>query len=285
MRMIGKSPAFLACVDNLTRVAESEAAILLYGESGVGKELAAQYVHRRSSRESKAFIAVDCASIAESMFESELFGHDGGRSPGSVGRKLGLFELAKRWFAVLDEIGEIPLGMQAKLLRVLETSEYRRVGGTETLHADVRVISATNRDLLDMAEQGRFRLDLYYRIGRHRRHPASAARAPQRYRDSQQIPDLAHGRGTQLRHQRRGDGAPGGIRLPRQRAGITQHPAKGHVLSNNASSRRNTFASTRNPQANGIGVRTAPAIQVAPSTTLPGTSSMTELNQAISLGC
>ena len=164
MRMIGKSSAFLACVDNLTRVAESEASILLYGESGVGKELAAQYVHRRSSRENKAFIAVDCASIAESMFESELFGHERGAFTGCVGRKLGLFELADGGTLFLDEIGEIPLPMQAKLLRVLESGEYRRVGGTETLHADVRVISATNRDLLEMADQGQFRLDLYYRI-------------------------------------------------------------------------------------------------------------------------
>lgn len=164
MRMIGKSAAFLACVDNLTRVAESEASILLYGESGVGKELAAQYVHRRSSRENKPFIAVDCASIAESMFESELFGHERGAFTGCVGRKLGLFELADGGTLFLDEIGEIPLSMQAKLLRVLESGEYRRVGGTETLRADVRIVSATNRDLLDMVDQGQFRLDLYYRI-------------------------------------------------------------------------------------------------------------------------
>jgi two-component system response regulator AtoC len=164
MRMIGKSPAFLTCVDNLTRVAESEASILLYGESGVGKELAAQYIHRRSSRENKTFIAVDCASITESMFESELLGHERGAFTGCVGRKLGLFELADGGTLFLDEIGEIPLSMQSKLLRVLESGEYRRVGGTETLHADVRIVSATNRDLLDMADQGQFRLDLYYRI-------------------------------------------------------------------------------------------------------------------------
>lgn len=164
MRMIGKSAAFLSCVENLTRVAESEASILLYGESGVGKELAAQYLHRRSSREGKPFIAVDCASLAESMFESELFGHERGAFTGCVGRKLGLFELADNGTLFLDEIGEIPLSMQAKLLRVLESGEYRRVGGTETLRADVRIVSATNRDLLEMVDQGRFRLDLYYRI-------------------------------------------------------------------------------------------------------------------------
>ena len=164
MRMIGKSPAFLACVDNLTRVAESEASILLYGESGVGKELAAHYVHRRSRRAGKPFVAVDCASIPESMFESELFGHERGAFTGSIGRKLGLFELADGGTLFLDEIGEIPVAMQAKLLRVLETGEYRRIGGTSTLHADVRVVSATNRDLLEMVDHGRFRLDLYYRV-------------------------------------------------------------------------------------------------------------------------
>lgn len=164
MRMIGKSPAFLSCVDNLTRVAESEASILLYGPSGVGKELAAQYVHRRSSRASKTFVAVDCATIAESVFESEMFGHEKGAFTGCVGRKLGLFELADGGTIFLDEIGEVPLSMQAKLLRVLESGEYRRVGGTETLKTDARIISATNRDLLEMVDKGRFRLDLYYRI-------------------------------------------------------------------------------------------------------------------------
>jgi two-component system response regulator AtoC len=164
MRMIGRSPAFLACVDNLTSAAESEAPILLYGESGVGKELAAQYIHRRSCRNLKPFIAVDCASIAESLFESELFGHERGAFTGCIGRKQGLFELADDGTLFLDEIGEIPLTMQAKLLRVLETGEFRRVGGREILKADVRVVSATNRNLLEMVDQGRFRQDLYYRI-------------------------------------------------------------------------------------------------------------------------
>jgi two-component system response regulator AtoC len=164
MRMIGKSPAFLSCVDNLTRVAESEASILLFGPSGVGKELAAQYIHRRSRRAGNTFVAVDCASIAESVFESEMFGHEKGSFTGCVGRKLGLFELADGGTLFLDEIGEVPLSMQAKLLRVLESGEYRRVGGTETLKTDARIVSATNRELLDMVDKGQFRLDLYYRI-------------------------------------------------------------------------------------------------------------------------
>ena len=164
MRMIGHSPAFLACADKLGRVAESEAPILLYGESGVGKELAAEFVHKHSSRSSHAYIAVNCAAIAESVFESEFFGHERGAFTGCIGRKQGLFELAHGGTLFLDEIGEIPLSMQPKLLRVLETGQYRRVGGTEVLTADVRVISATNRNLLERVDQGLFREDLYYRV-------------------------------------------------------------------------------------------------------------------------
>ncbi|NWG86783.1 MAG: sigma 54-interacting transcriptional regulator [Hydrogenophilaceae bacterium] len=164
MRMIGQAPAFLECVDNLTRLAASEAPILLYGESGVGKELAAEFVHQHSNRSGGPFVAVNCAAIAESMFENELFGHERGAFTGCVGRKRGLFELAHGGILFLDEVGEIPLSMQPKLLRVLETGEFRRVGGTETLRANVRILSATNRDLLEMVQAGQFREDLYYRI-------------------------------------------------------------------------------------------------------------------------
>ncbi|HUX64583.1 sigma-54 interaction domain-containing protein [Sulfuricella sp.] len=164
MRMIGQSPAFLECADKLGRVAESEAPILLYGESGVGKELAAEFVHKHSGRSGRPYVAVNCAAIAESVFESEFFGHERGAFTGCVGRKQGLFELAHGGTLFLDEIGEIPLSMQPKLLRMLETGEFRRVGGTETLKADVRIISATNRNLLDRVDQGLFREDLYYRI-------------------------------------------------------------------------------------------------------------------------
>ncbi len=164
MRMVGHSPAFLHCVEMLARVAESEASVLLLGESGVGKELAAQYLHKRSSRRDKPFVAINCAAITETMFEDELFGHERGAFTGCIGRKQGLFELAHGGTLFLDEAGEIPLTMQAKLLRVLESGEYRRMGGTETLKADVRIVAATNRNLLDMAEAGQYRLDLYYRI-------------------------------------------------------------------------------------------------------------------------
>ncbi len=164
MRMVGHSPAFLACVDNLARVAESEASVLLFGESGVGKELAARFVHDRSRRSSGPFIAINCAAVPENMFESELFGHERGAFTGSTGQKKGLYELADGGTLFLDEISEIPLALQAKLLRVLETGEFRRVGGTKTLKADVRLVSATNRNLLDWVDQKLFRLDLYYRL-------------------------------------------------------------------------------------------------------------------------
>ena len=164
MQMIGQSPAFLACVDNLARVADCEASILLFGESGVGKELAARFIHARSARAGGAFIVINCAAVPETLFESELFGHERGAFSGSSGLKKGLFELADGGTLFLDEVAEIPLSLQAKLLRVLETGEFRRVGGTHTLKADVRLVSATNRRLLDEVDEKRFRLDLYYRL-------------------------------------------------------------------------------------------------------------------------
>jgi len=164
MQMVGQSPAFLACVDNLARVADSEASILLYGESGVGKDLAARFIHARSARAGGPFIVINCAAVPETLFESELFGHERGAFSGSSGLKKGLFELADGGTLFLDEVAEIPLGLQAKLLRVLETGEFRRVGGTHTLNADVRLVSATNRRLLDEVDEKRFRLDLYYRL-------------------------------------------------------------------------------------------------------------------------
>jgi transcriptional regulator with PAS, ATPase and Fis domain len=164
MRMIGRSPAFLHAIEALTRAAESEASILLLGESGVGKELAAHYLHTHSARRHHPFLAVDCATISEPLFESEIFGHERGAFTGCVGRKQGLFELTDGGTLFLDEVAEIPLPIQAKLLRVLETGEFRRVGGREVLRADVRIVAATNRDLKEMVAEGRFREDLYYRL-------------------------------------------------------------------------------------------------------------------------
>ncbi len=164
MRMIGRSPAFMSAIERLKRAADSNANVLLFGESGVGKELAAHYVHQNSSRSKGPYMAVDCAAIAESLFESEIFGHERGAFTGCAGRKRGLFELAEGGTLFLDEVGELSSAMQAKLLRVMEAGEFRRVGGREVLHADVRVIAATNRDIRAMVERGEFREDLYYRM-------------------------------------------------------------------------------------------------------------------------
>ena len=164
MRMVGQSPPFLKCLDRLGRVAESDGPVLILGESGVGKELAARYVHQCSPRRGRPFVTLNCAAIPEGMFESELFGHERGAYTGSVARKKGLFELADGGTLFLDEVAEIPRPFQAKFLRVLESGEFRRMGGTELLRADVRIVSATNQDLLEMSERGLYRLDLYYRI-------------------------------------------------------------------------------------------------------------------------
>jgi len=164
MRLIGRAPAFLRAIESLERAAGSEAAVLLLGESGVGKDLAAQHLHAHSRRPDGPFLTVDCAALSGSLFESEVFGHERGAFTGCIGRKQGLFELAHGGTLFLDEVGEIPLESQAKLLRVLESGEFRRVGGREVLRADVRLVCATNRNLRAMVEDGSFREDLYYRL-------------------------------------------------------------------------------------------------------------------------
>ena len=164
MRMVGRSRPLLHAIDQLSRAAASPAPVLLSGESGVGKELAARYLHDRGPRRSGPFVAVDCTTLPEGLFESEMFGHEVGAFTGCVGRKIGLFEGARDGTLFLDEVGEIPLAMQAKLLRVLETGTFRRVGGRETLHANTRLVAATNRDMKNAVASGRFREDLYYRI-------------------------------------------------------------------------------------------------------------------------
>ncbi|TAM45324.1 MAG: sigma-54-dependent Fis family transcriptional regulator [Gammaproteobacteria bacterium] len=164
MKMVGRSPSFLACIENMTVAARSDAPVLLYGETGVGKELAARFVHDHSARKNEAFVELNCAAIPEALTESELFGHERGAFTGCLGRKQGLFELASGGTLFLDEIGELPLAVQAKLLRVLDAGEFRRVGGHELVRTDARVIAATNQNLLTMVADGRFREDLYFRI-------------------------------------------------------------------------------------------------------------------------
>jgi len=163
-RMLGTSPAFLACIEEMSGASASDVPILLNGESGVGKELAAKFIHNKSHRKAHPFISIDCTSISEGIFESELFGHERGAFTGCVGRRHGLIESAEHGTLFLDEIGEVPLALQGRLLRALETGYYRRLGGREDLHVDVRIICATHNNLRKMVEQGTFRADLYYRI-------------------------------------------------------------------------------------------------------------------------
>ncbi|MCP5140797.1 MAG: sigma 54-interacting transcriptional regulator [Gammaproteobacteria bacterium] len=162
--MIGTSPGFKPVREQLLRAAATDIPVLLQGETGTGKEVAAEFIHRRSSRASGPLITVDCTTLAPDLFESELFGHERGAFTGASGDKRGLFEIANGGTLFLDEIGEMPLAMQVKLLRALETGHFRRVGGTETLKSNVRIICATNRSLLDCVHYGNFRGDLYYRI-------------------------------------------------------------------------------------------------------------------------
>ena len=162
--LVGRSPAFVGMLEKILRVANSNAAVLLLGETGTGKELVARAIHEASAREDGPFVAVDCAGMTETLFESELFGYEKGAFTGAVTRKQGLVEAAAGGTLFLDEIGELPLALQVKLLRLLETGTYRRVGGVDWLPADFRLVTATNRDLRGMVMAETFRRDLYFRI-------------------------------------------------------------------------------------------------------------------------
>lgn len=162
--LIGRSRPMVRMMSLLQRVAPTTTTVLLLGESGTGKECAAKYVHEYSPRGSGPFVIVDCGTLGENLIESELFGHEKGAFTGAVGRKKGLFEVAHGGTLFIDEIAELPLALQTKLLRVLETGAIRHLGGTEYINVDVRVLAATHRDLQGMVERGEFRQDLYYRL-------------------------------------------------------------------------------------------------------------------------
>jgi DNA-binding NtrC family response regulator len=162
--LVGRAPAFRRMLELVARVAPSDATVMLLGESGTGKELVAKAIHDASRRASRPFVAVDCSGLTETLFESELFGHEKGAFTGASMRRIGLVEAASGGTLFLDELGDIPLGMQVKLLRLLETGTFRRVGASEYLKADIRLISATHRNLRAMVAEGRFRQDLYYRL-------------------------------------------------------------------------------------------------------------------------
>ncbi len=163
-QLIGNSPAWIEVFKNIGRVAATDVGVLLLGESGTGKEVVASTIHQNSARSRRPFIILNCAALPAELLESELFGHERGAFTGAIAQKRGKFEAADGGTIFLDEIGELPLSLQPKLLRVLQEHTFERVGGTASIHADVRVIAATNRPLEDDVEQKTFRADLFYRL-------------------------------------------------------------------------------------------------------------------------
>lgn len=164
VRIVGSNPAVARVLALAQRVARSKATVLISGESGTGKEMFARYLHAMSDREERPFIAVNCAALPEHLLESELFGHEKGAFTGAIARKPGKFELADGGTLLLDEISEMDLALQAKLLRVLQEGEVDRVGGTETIPVDVRILATTNRDIEGWVKEGKFRQDLFFRL-------------------------------------------------------------------------------------------------------------------------
>lgn len=163
-QIIGHHPAVLRVLALAKQVAKSKATVLISGESGTGKEMFARFLHHHSDRVDRPFVAINCAALPEHLLESELFGHEKGAFTGAISRKLGKFELANGGTILLDEITEMDLGLQSKLLRVLQEGQIDRVGGVETMNVDVRVLATTNRDLEGTVKEGKFRQDLYYRL-------------------------------------------------------------------------------------------------------------------------
>jgi DNA-binding NtrC family response regulator len=162
--IVAGHPTMLDALKLAEQVASSKATVLVVGETGTGKELVAELIHRESPRRTKPLVRLNCAALSESLLESELFGHERGAFTGAVGRREGRFEQADGGTLFLDEVSEIPMSIQVKLLRVLQERTFERVGGNETIHADVRIISASNRDLSQRVKDGHFREDLYYRL-------------------------------------------------------------------------------------------------------------------------
>ena len=162
--IVGESSGLKRVLQQLEIVAPTDSTVLILGETGTGKELIARALHQLSTRKDQAFVKINCAAIPTGLLESELFGHEKGAFTGAISQKVGRFELAHRGTIFLDEIGEVPLELQSKLLRVLQEQEFERLGGTRTIRVDVRLSAATNRDLMQMVEAGEFRRDLYYRL-------------------------------------------------------------------------------------------------------------------------
>ncbi len=215
--LIGGSAAFRQMLALVTRVAPTDSAVMLLGETGTGKDLVAQTLHAASARAAQPFVPVDCSSLTETLFESELFGHERGAFTDAHRSRAGLVESAHGGTLFLDEVGDIPLTMQVKLLRLLESGCYRRVGGTEQRQADVRIVSATHRDLPLMVAEGRFREDLYHRLC------TFPIRLPALRERAEDLPLLAEGLLRRLAPRRRLRLAPEALAL------LRQQPFRGNV--------------------------------------------------------
>jgi transcriptional regulator with GAF, ATPase, and Fis domain len=163
-QIIGASPALQSVLEQVERVAPTHSTVLIQGETGTGKELVARAIHTLSPRRGRPFVKVNCAAIPLDLLESELFGHEKGAFTGAIAQKIGRFEVADRGTLFLDEVGDIPLALQPKLLRVLQEQEFERLGSTQTYRVDVRLIAATNRNLAHMVRRSKYRVDLYYRF-------------------------------------------------------------------------------------------------------------------------
>jgi len=163
-QVIGDSPALEVVLEQVERVASTDSTVLIQGETGTGKELIARAIHNISGRCGRSFVKLNCAAIPLDLLESELFGHEKGAFTGAIAQKVGRFEMADKGTLFLDEVGDIPLALQPKLLRVLQEQEFERLGSTRTHQVDVRLVAATNRDLAKMVKRGEFRIDLYYRL-------------------------------------------------------------------------------------------------------------------------
>src|SRR5437868_8287234 len=163
-QIIGNSPALESVLQQVEQVAPTDSTVLIQGETGTGKELIARAVHNLSERCGRPFVRLNCAAIPLDLLESELFGHEKGAFTGAIAQKIGRFELADKGTLFLDEVGDIPPGLQPKLLRVLQEQEFERLGSTRTHQVDVRLVAATNRNLVDMVKRNEFRSDLYYRL-------------------------------------------------------------------------------------------------------------------------
>src|SRR6202171_4931767 len=163
-QLVGNSPALESVLEQVERVAPTGSTVLIHGETGTGKELIARAIHNISSRCGRSFVKLNCAAIPHDLLESEIFGHEKGAFTGAIAQKIGRFELADKGTLFLDEVGDIPPGLQPKLLRVLQEQEFERLGSTRTQQVNIRLVAATNRNLADMVKRGQFRSDLYYRL-------------------------------------------------------------------------------------------------------------------------